>query len=50
MRKVVGTHSDFPVPRSAQGFGMDLLLLAPGGPDEPATSGPGSRARDIWEH
>ncbi|MEJ2859496.1 MULTISPECIES: L-histidine N(alpha)-methyltransferase [unclassified Saccharothrix] len=31
MRKVTGTHSDFQVPRSAQGFGMDLLLLAPGG-------------------
>lgn len=30
MRKITGTHSDFQVPRSAQGFGMDLLLLAPG--------------------
>ncbi|MGM1061475.1 L-histidine N(alpha)-methyltransferase [Saccharothrix sp. Mg75] len=50
MRKVTGTHSDFPVPRSAQGFGMDLLLLAPGGPDEPAEPARDSRARDIWEH
>ncbi|QFZ17918.1 L-histidine N(alpha)-methyltransferase [Saccharothrix syringae] len=46
MRRVAVTHSDFQVARSAHGFGMDLLLLAPGGVprrgDDPA--------RDIWEN
>jgi uncharacterized SAM-dependent methyltransferase len=47
MRKVTGTHSDFQVPRSAQGFGMDLLLLAPGEP-VPTPRQEDSLARDIW--
>ncbi|TQM79719.1 putative SAM-dependent methyltransferase [Saccharothrix saharensis] len=49
MRKVTGTHSDFAVPRSAQGFGMDLLLLAPGDP-VPAPRPDDDVARVIWEN
>jgi uncharacterized SAM-dependent methyltransferase len=51
MRKVTGTHSDFAVPRSAQGFGMDLLLLAPGEPESlPAPRPDDDVARVIWEN
>ncbi|MER5268301.1 L-histidine N(alpha)-methyltransferase [Actinosynnema sp. NPDC002837] len=47
MRKVTGTHSDFGVPRSSQGFGMDLLLLAPGEP-VPAPRTDDNVADVIW--
>jgi hypothetical protein len=47
MRKVTGTHSDFAAPRSVQGFGMDLLLLAPGD-QAPEAKPVDDLARDIW--
>ncbi|GLW89744.1 L-histidine N(alpha)-methyltransferase [Actinokineospora globicatena] len=51
MRKVTATHSDFSAPRSAQGFGMDLLLLAPGEePTPPVGQGKRTRADEIWEN
>jgi uncharacterized SAM-dependent methyltransferase len=47
MRKVVGTHSDFGVRRSSQGFGMDLLLLAAGEP-VPSPRADDDVANVIW--
>ncbi|MGQ0839924.1 L-histidine N(alpha)-methyltransferase [Actinokineospora sp.] len=48
MRKIIGTHSDFQVPRSAHGFGMDLVLMAPGEQAPVPQPREKTRADEIW--